>query len=171
MITHPRALFSDSHECLHLPSGREVDVPKTRPTFKRWWVGEFAGDTYGNKPIVDVDGEALFAELAILRTYQKDGWEGVWVDTYRGKYRTSWVDDGVELPSHKKRLLQEVYARAGSRAGCFDVFCWNDDSVVFVESKRKRKDRIRATQLRWLEAAISSRVTLDSLLVVEWSFE
>jgi hypothetical protein len=36
------------------------------------------------------------------------------------------------------QLLQEIYDRAGSRAGCFDVFCWKDDySLVFAESERK----------------------------------
>src|SRR5215210_4038904 len=170
MMQPPGLFRPDSLEVFHLPSGREIRIPKTKPTFKKW-VGDFAEDTYGSKPILDVQGEPLFAELAILRIYQKDGWEGVWVDTYRGKYRTSWGDDGVKLPPDKIRLLQEIYARAGSRAGCFDVFCWKDDSVVFAESKCKRKDRIRATQLRWLEAAIDSGVPLDSLLVVEWSFE
>ena len=171
MITHPRVLFPDSQESVHLPSGREIEVPETRPTFKLW-ADEFTGDTYGNKLILNVDGEPLFAELAILRAYQKDGWEGVWVETYRGKYRAFWGDDGgVELPPDKMRLLQEIYARAGARTGCFDVFCWNGDSVVFAEFKRSGKDRIRSTQLRWIEAAVDSRLKPESLLIVEWSLE
>jgi hypothetical protein len=169
MIRHPSSLSPNLLEVVCLPSGKEARITKTSAIFERWR-GEFAGDTYGNKPVLNVDGEPLFAELAILSTYQKDDWEGVWVDTYRGKYRTFWGDGGVTLPPDKMRLLQEIYARAGSRAGCFDVFCWKGDSLVFAESKRKAKDRIRATQLRWLEAAISSGVPLDSLLIVEWSF-
>jgi hypothetical protein len=51
VITHPRVLLPDSHESVHLPSGGEVDVPKTRPAFKLW-TDEFTGDTYGNIEIL-----------------------------------------------------------------------------------------------------------------------
>lgn len=76
MIDYPRELTPDSQEIMYLPSGMEIYIPKARPTFKRW-TGQFTGDTYGNKPILDVDGEPMFAELAILRLFQKDGWDGV----------------------------------------------------------------------------------------------
>ena len=35
--------------------------------------------SYTKKPLVNVDGESLFGELAILRVLQKDGWDGVWM--------------------------------------------------------------------------------------------
>jgi hypothetical protein len=59
-------------ENLHLPSGLDVQIPKAAPVF-RLWSGEFTGDTYGNKSLLYVDGVPMFAELAILRLFQKDG--------------------------------------------------------------------------------------------------
>ena len=34
------------------------------------------------KPLVSVDGDAMFGELAIVRWLEKDGWQAFWVDTY-----------------------------------------------------------------------------------------
>ncbi len=169
-MNYPEELVPDSHETLLLPSAGEVRVPKTGPIFKRW-TGEFTGDAYGNKPILDVDGEPMFAELAILRHFQKDGWDGVWVDTFSRKYRTSWGEEGVvKLSGDGLRLLKTIHQRVGSASGCFDVFCWKGDHVLFAESKRRSKDRIRDTQRSWLEAALRVGLEPDSFLIVEWSF-
>ena len=82
-----------------------MQIPKVAPVF-RLWSGEFTGDTYGNKPLFDVDGTPMVAELAILRLFLKDGWDGVWVDTFRKKYRTSWEDEGVvRLSGDRLQLL------------------------------------------------------------------
>jgi hypothetical protein len=165
---YPEALIPDTEEVVYLSSGEEVRLPKARPTFEMW-AGEFDGDTYGGKPVVDFGGEPMFAELAILKVFQEDGWDGVWVDTFGHRYLTSWGGGGVDLPEDKERLLQRIFERAGTKAGCFDVFCWKGDSVVFAESKRASKDRFRDTQYRWVEAAIASGAPPESLLVVEWA--
>jgi hypothetical protein len=170
MTGYPEPLGPDSLEVLLLPSGDEVHIPKARPAFKAW-SGEFDGDTYGNKPLVDVDGEPMFAELAILKLFQKDGWDGVWVDTFSRKYRTAWGEGGVvRLSGERLELLKTIHQRAGSASGCFDVYCWREDFVLFAESKRASKDHIRDTQLRWLEAALRIGLDPSSLLVVEWFF-
>lgn len=170
MIGYPSKLTPAATEEILLPVGGRMSILKAHPRFERW-TGEPLEDTYGNKPIVDVDGEPMFAELAILRYFQKDGWDGVWVDTFRKKYRTSWGDEGiVRLGGDKLQLLKTINGKAGSTSGCFDVYCWKDDSLVFAESKRSSKDSIRDTQLRWLEAALRSGLEPSSLLVVEWSF-
>ncbi len=169
MATYPEQLMPETIENLYLPSGLHAQIPKASPVF-RLWSGEFTGDTYGNKPLIDVDGTAMFAELAILRLFQNDGWDGVWVDTFRKKYRTAWGDEGVvRLSGERLELLKSIHRRAGSASGCFDVYCWKDDSVVFAESKRKSKDQIRATQLAWLEAAMQAGLDASSFLIVEWS--
>jgi hypothetical protein len=41
--------------------------------------------TYRSKPLVAVEGEALFGELAILKCLQKFGFDGVWIDTFLGR--------------------------------------------------------------------------------------
>jgi hypothetical protein len=38
------------------------------------------------------------------------------------------------------------------------------------EPPRASRDRIRASQLRWLEAAMGTGLSADSFLIVEWSF-
>lgn len=169
MTTYPQQLMPETVEYLRLPSGQTVQIPKATPIF-RLWSGEFTGDTYGNKPLINIDGSPIFAELAILKLFQKDGWEGVWVDTFRKKYRTAWGDGGVvRLSGERLELLRAIHRGAGSASGCFDVFCWKDDLVVFAESKRKAKDEIRQTQLAWLEAAMQTGLDASAFLIVEWS--
>ncbi len=170
MTDYPKPLIPDSLETLILLSGDEIHIPKARPIFTQW-TGEYGGDTYGNKPLVDMDGEPMFAELAILRLFQKDGWDGVWVDTFSRKYRTAWGGEGiVRLSGERLELLKAIHRRARSASGCFDVYCWREDFILFAESKRASKDHIRDTQLRWLEAALRVGLEPSSFLVVEWSF-
>ena len=169
MTLYPVQLMPEMVENLHLPSGLDVQIPKAAPVF-RPWSGEFTGDTYGNKPLLDIDGVPMFAELAILRLFQRDGWNGVWVDTFRKKYRTSWGEAGVvRLSGDKLQLLKAIHQRAGSASGCFDVFCWKNDFVVFAESKRRSKDEIKQTQLAWLEAAMGTGLDASAFLIVEWT--
>jgi hypothetical protein len=37
-----------------------------------------------------------------------------------------------------------------------------------VEAKRRGKDRIRNSQRKWLETALTSGVPLESFLIFEW---
>ncbi len=168
MATYPEQLVPEVLEELYLPSGLRVRVPKAEPLF-RSWREEFAEDTYNNKPLFDVDGKPMFAELAILNLFLKEGWDGVWVDTFSKKYRAAWGEEGVvRLDGDRLELLKAIYERSGSRSGCFDVFCWKGDHVIFAESKRKSMDEIRPTQLRWLEAAIQTGLDASAFLIVEW---
>jgi hypothetical protein len=48
------------------------------------------------------------------------------------------------------------------------VYCWAGDRVLFAESKRRRRDRIRSTQVAFLEVALATSYQPDDLLVVEW---
>jgi hypothetical protein len=171
-MPYPNILTPNSTEELTLPSGSVVHLLKATPTF-RLWTGEPIGDTYGSKSILDLSGEPVFAELAILRLFQREGWEGVWVDSYRQKYRVGYwnKDNEVALPPKREDLLERIYQRVGGRKGCWDVYCWREGEVVFAESKRRRRDRIRKTQLRWMEAALDVGVPPESFLIVEWSLE
>ena len=109
--------------------------------------------------------------MAILREFEKDGWSGVWVDTYGEKYRVAYCGESgeVQLPPVRKALLERIRRAAGSKHGCFDVFCWKGDMLLFAEAKRRGRDRIRETQKRWLAAALNVGVPLESPLIVEWS--
>jgi hypothetical protein len=177
-MQYPGPLAPTTVEPVTLPSGRVVQVPATTPVYAPW-SGEPVEDTYGGKLVLDFDGRPAFAELAILWTLQSDGWSGVWVDTYRRKCRTSyWPKDEVRLPLEQQQLLDRIYARAGSRRGCWDVFCWRGQSLaafrrgaeyLFAESKWHGHDRIRDTQRQWLAGALECGLPLTSFLIVEWS--
>lgn len=85
---NPFFAYSHSQVQLQLPSGRYVSVPACFHSFKLW-EGPPIPDTYGGKAVLDCKGEPLFAELVVLRLIQEEGWEGVWIDTYRRKFRHS----------------------------------------------------------------------------------
>jgi hypothetical protein len=161
---------------LHPPSIRDVKVPRASALFRRW-NGELPKDTYHHKPVLEYNGEMVFAEIAILRCFQQEGWDGRWIDNFgsKTKYRVGYWGDASEiikdLPVEQKALLDRIRARTDGKGGCFDVFCWRDGEVVFAESKWKGNDQIRPNQARWLEAALSIGIPLDSFLIVEWSLD
>jgi len=168
-MTYPQELEPTATEIVELPSGKTVVIPKATPIFKVW-TGEKITDTYGGKLVLDFDGKPEFAELGILRLFEGAGWQGFWVDTFHGKYRTCyWPANEVEPPDDQASLLNRIHEAAGTRKGCWDVFCWNGDRYIFAESKRHAKDSLQDTQRRWLEAAIECGLPLESFLVVEWS--
>src|ERR1700692_3625265 len=98
-IKYPAALQPTTTETMTLPSGRSVSFPEATPTFRRWGGAPVEG-TYGKKAILDFDGRPAFAELAILWTLEKAGWQGFWVDCYRRAFRTGYWN------SHKSSFLQ-----------------------------------------------------------------
>jgi hypothetical protein len=120
---------------------------------------------------LDYSGRQAFAELIILWSMNSAGWDGVWIDTFSDVYRTGYWDSPKvrDLPAEPDSILSRIYQAKGSESGAWDVFCWHGQEVVFVESKRKGKDRIRESQVLWLQAALDVGYSLSNFLVVEWS--
>lgn len=152
-----------------LPSGRVVSFPQATPTFPKW-LGRTV-ETYGRKTILDFEGRPAFAELVILWTLQNEGWQGVWVDSFRRAFRTGYWNSPPQrnLPPKPSSLVEKIWNLAKTPSGVWDVFCWRDDRVLFCESKRLGKDRVRASQLLFAETAMDIGVPLDSFLFVEWT--
>jgi hypothetical protein len=152
---------------LALPSGKNVSV---RTQFLRFnaWRGKPVTDTYGGKTILNIGGEPLFAELAVLRMLEKEGFEGVWVDTFGKRFRRTMTKDSCVLPAWVKTLYDGIAAGNGQRTGCWDVVGWKNNNIIFVETKRKGKDRIRASQLKWLESALHLGIAIEAFSVCEW---
>jgi hypothetical protein len=169
-LQYPDLLKPSSCQRVVLPSSREVQVPKATPRFLKW-AGDVPNDTYNKKPILEFNREMVFAELAILRAFQQDGWQGRWIDSYRHKHRVGyWGEHATKaLPAEQQAILDGIRVKAGCAGGCFDVLCWRDGTVVFAESKWRGHDRIRSTQRRWLEVALSIGFPLSSFLIVEWA--
>jgi len=167
----PTLLRPTSLESFALTDRTVVQIAKATPKFTPW-LGPAPGDTYGKKPLLEIDGQPAFAELVILRLLQGAGWEGVWVDTYRNKFRQGYWDIPPVpfLPSHPQNVLTSILNRRGAgRSGTWDVLCWRGSKVLFVESKRRGKDSIRPEQITFLETALTLDIPASSFLVVEWS--
>ncbi len=170
IMKYPALLAPTTTQPFALPASGTVEVLKATPVFKPW-TGLSPGDTYNGKAVLDYDGRPAFSELAILWALNSAGWEGVWIDTYRGAYRTGyWDRPAVEaLPADAGALLGRIRQAVASRFGAWDVFCWRGEEVLFAESKRSGRDSIRATQVRWLQAGLDAGLELGDFLVVEWS--
>ena len=165
---------------LKLPSGATVSVPTCRVDFKPWTRKDENGrlvtaslesiDTFNDKPVLDHEGEPVFAELAILRLLAADGWDGRWVDSYRRQFRTGLLEKPPRaLPFAPDILFRRIVTAKGSRGGCWDVFAWRGNEILFVEAKRNKKDHIRRSQKEWLEAATKVGLSLANFLIVEWN--
>jgi len=170
MSRYPKILKPTGYEPILVSPGHVINVPKVTPVFLPWCDNKIL-DNYNGKQVLNVGGEPAFAELAILWAMRAVGWEGVWIDTYGKKYRTGYwgVTPLSKLPPEQEQLLERIYTRAGSRSGAWDVYCWNDSNVLFAESKRAGRDKIRDSQRNWLAAAIGEGYPNEGFLVVEWS--
>ena len=170
MSRYPKILIPTGYESIVIAPGNVINVPKATPIFLPW-CGNTILDDYNGKQILNVGGRPAFAELAILWAMRADGWEGVWIDTYSRKYRTDYwgVTPLSKLPPERTQLLERIYTRAGTRSGAWDVYCWKGSKVLFAESKRARRDKIRDSQRHWLAEAIGEGLSNESFLIVEWS--
>jgi len=164
--------YPSSEEEIILPFGRKVSVAKYFLKFKEW-KGKPISNTYGNKAVIDFNGEPVFAELAVLRLFQSQRWEGVWVDSYRRKFRIGLPDvvESISLPVDKKDLIDSIKQKAGASGGCWDVFVWKDNQVLFIELKRSKKDRIQDSQKIWLEESLNYGLALNNFALIEWGLD
>jgi hypothetical protein len=126
-------LSPNSLEAVDL-SVKRVEVPKCNLILESWH-GTPIRDTYNNKAVIDFEGHPLFAELAILKMLEKDGWSGVWVDSYRNKYRVGLPEDvaPIGLPLEQRKIIERIREKVGRRGGCWDVFAWKGDKIRFIE--------------------------------------
>ena len=157
-------------EIFSLSSGEQISIQKYFLHFNEWR-GTPIPNTYNGKAVIDWNGEPVFAELAVLRLFQSQGWEGVWVDSYRRKYRTGLpgVAEPVELPEKQRQLIDSIRAKTGRHGGCWDVLIWKDDQLFFVELKRLKKDKIQESQITWLEQSLSNGLSTINFVFIEWS--
>lgn len=170
-------------------------IPEVRGAAMRLprWTGAAFADDFGRKSaaFVELDGEHLFAELAVLRLLERDGWEGRWVTTHGGahgeiwKLLTKWRDAPraeqrhVPIEDERARQLLASIAHANKPArytGCWDVYAWRGGEHVFVACKRdsaSSKDRLKRPQEEWMRMALAAHpgiFTADSFCVIQWDY-
>lgn len=134
------------------------------------WTGAKILDTYGSKTVLDYKGQPLFAELYALRTFKEIGYDGVWADTYRRKFRTELPERNeskISLPDFVQNRLDKINPD-GKLSGTWDLILWRNNEIRFVELKRQRKDKIRKTQIDFLNKALESGFSVDSFEIYEW---
>lgn len=153
-----------------LPSGGAVPVRMLRPRLSRATPDHLkAGvlpSTYTSKPLVSVDGDAMFGELAVARLLARDGWDAVWVDTVHGAKLWRGMPHRsapVMLPAAVRARFDAVIAANGGRtAGFFDVLAWRGDQISFLEYIAP-EEHPRRSGARWIEAALAAGVTAPDL--------
>ena len=129
---------------------------------------------WARKPKFSVDGNRSCAELAIVHRLRARGWDGVWVNAFRGELRTQW------FPAPAARRLAEAgapgwaaeifdrlrAANGGTLSGFFDVFAWREPGQAAFFEAKVGPDRIKPTQLRFAEIALRLR-PLEEFMIVE----
>lgn len=171
--------FLKSHkvnsETFLLSSGEQISIQKYFLKFTSW-NGEKLSFDFGRKPILNFDGDACFAELAILRLFLKNGWNGAWIETYGGIHYLnsmpkSWSlkSEHISIPIEKENLLKQIW-KAGKTTACFDVVVWQGDKVLFCESKRLKKDRLNEAQKKFIQGALACGIPISSFIIIEWDF-
>ena len=159
---------------ISLENGVKVTLPVCNPIFSVW-DGPPLDFDYGSKPVLSYENKPSFAEFVILQILIKDGWNGVWVETYGGTHYLRSMPKGwtlksehVSIPEDKEELLQKIWKTAKTTA-CFDVFAWKGGDVLFCEAKHSGKDKLTGAQTRFLKGALDCGVLPSSLLIAEWS--
>jgi VRR-NUC domain len=154
------------------PKSPKITIATWTIRFAKWLgkpLDELQKGSYKIKPLVEINGEPNFGELAILRLLQKDGWDGVWVDTYHDKFWKGLPDrtKPCSLPEKSQEIYDKIVTKHGRYGGFFDVFAWREQELLFAEYKGEG-DKLKPNQISWIEAAVSSGISPDSLLLIEF---
>ena len=162
---------------LVLPESGELVHVRTQEWALERWDGEDPPGlsvTWGRKPKFSVNGSRSCAELAIVHHLRAGGWDGVWVNAFRGELRAQW------FPAPAARRLAEIgaprwaveifdclrAANGGTLSGFFDVFAWREPGRAAFFGVKVGPDRIKPTQLRFVEITLRFR-SLEEFMIVE----
>jgi hypothetical protein len=158
-------------------AGSKVDVPRVRLRFREWKeqaparavLGAWS-DTYGKPLIVGDDGQRSIAEIEIVRRLRHAGWEAAWIDTFGGApaWMRPWTDKGIGLPTPVASTVARLRSASAPEGRPWDVIAWRDDRILFLEAKRRHRDRLRPGQVAWLDGAIRQHLGDIVFGIVEW---
>jgi hypothetical protein len=176
-------------EPIRLLDGSLCNIPKWILVWNTWYGASLTDlpNTYRVKPLIDWNGVPLYAELAILEIVESNGWEGVWVDSFHRKFldRMPGRNLSVDLPANvaeEIKLIRSIYRRLsaqywdskisrGEFGGTWDLLCWRGDQLLFIEAKRKFKDRLQQSQAAWLMATLACSKAASSFRIAEWTLK
>ena len=138
----------------------------------RWW----------NKPLADLGGRVLPAELAVLAAEVGPHERGTWINS-RGT-KSGVIDlirdtDSAGKPSYKTRraalpafvsaALAAVYEKSGLSKGCPDLVIWEEagQHLRLVEVKCPHWDRPSVEQVEFMRVAATMGIPTS---IAEWEF-
>lgn len=179
-MNYPKIFEPNSFENFEI-DGRIIQVPKVNVEFKEW-NGKLLENNFGGKPIINHDDKPMFAELAIMNIFIENGWNSRWIERY-GKpkmspiHLTEWIDEPFKNQKHKpidNKLIQVLLNAIAKNndnnfGGCWDVVAWQNDNLIFAESKRSKKDFIQSTQNKWINSAFEIGLIEENFLMIEWN--
>ena len=143
-------LFTESY----IYQSKILDISTIEMTFPKW-EGEPFNNSFGKKPLLNLEGIPMFAEFAIQTLTSVNGWSSRWISTYaalkdKPRFLSEWVDKPISKQAispiddeQANNLLQRIATRNGNNySGYWDVFAWNKSNYLFLEAKRSKKDKI-----------------------------
>jgi len=176
----PASLVSLEEARVELPRRGDVPIARFRVEFNASPKPVALGfqQAWASKPQVSCDGQALFPEIAVLTLFQKEGWDGVWVDLPRRKYftRMPTLSKGITLDIYVAQLLTRTAGAAGSggKASCWELVLWHGRSVFFASIREATAGEpaagLRKAELDWLEAGLRSGLAPGQFIIVEWGY-
>jgi hypothetical protein len=163
----------DVMEIAGLPATR-FDLPgREEPVYvatQRWALEPWEGadppslaKIWSRKPKFAVNGSRSCAELAIVHHLRDEGWHGVWVNSFGPReLRSEWFPApavktlaATGAPGWAVEAFERLRAaNGGTFSGFFDVFAWREPSEVSFYEVKVGPDRIRPTQLRFVDVAL-----------------
>lgn len=170
---------SKSFEVIEL-EGEKYNILKYELTFNEW-KGNMIKNTFGGKALVDINGNTLFAELAIVYYLKKNGWNARWIEIFGRPpmdpfMLTEWNDvcyrEQVHVPiidiEIHKTLIGIAKLNGNKFSGCWDVVAWKNGYILFLEAKRNNRDSIRSSQIDWLKASLTYGLNCNNFIIIQW---
>jgi hypothetical protein len=175
--TFPEEFIAVDPVEIPLSSGRLVPVPA--------WRAEFAASperssmgldrSYAAKPLVMVEKQAMFPEIACLSLFKRSGWNGVWADGTHRRYfdKMPMQSKGTSLDTYANQLVSRIAENNGkSKAGCWDLILWAHRTLVFVSVSPADPSlpAVAEANARWLAASLRTGLSGNQFAIVRWAY-
>ncbi len=172
----PEELQASDDVEIRLETGRTVSLHRYRVDFnacnERLLIALDKG--YSSRPLVLVDKQPAFPDIAVLGLFLKSGWQGAWVDLPHRKFfdKMPNISKGISLSTHANQVLTRVAeANGATRSGIWDLVLWREKTVVFIRVVDAAADPARdEARARWLAAGLHAGLLPSQFVIVQWGY-